>query len=127
MTNFERNLNILISQLISCEGDMHSGYRVYRLKGEDQARIFRMARVASFAANDAPLPTKGLFVAAAVHPELGQFCLVFCSFPTDGGESIKHAALAYDVQEVKKGQKHVSDWLVHGLVPVADDEFAEPA
>ena len=124
MTLFERNLEILLSHLISCEGDMRMGYRAYRLKDEDQVRIFRLPRGLSFAANDAPLPNKGLFVAAAMHPELGQLCLVYCSFPKDGSESIRHAALAYDMRELSKGQKHISNWFRFGMIPFADEEFA---
>lgn len=124
MTEFERNLSIIIGGLIGRENDPKFGYRVYRLPKEDQARIFQVARAVAKSANDTPPPTTGVFVSAAMHPELKQICLAFSRFPKEGGPSVILAMLAYDVRELNKAMGHITNYLTAGFIPVADEEYA---
>jgi hypothetical protein len=128
MTPFERTLNILFARLSASENDPGFGYRIYRLPNEDQARIYRISRKKASKANANPAPpNEGCFVAMATHPELQNPCLWYCSYPTDGGESIKHAALAYDPRELSKASAHIAEFLVNGKIPKADGEYAAAA
>lgn len=125
MTEFERSIDIIFGRLRSYENDPGYGYRMFQLPGEDQARIFRLTRaeMKHMASRNIKVPTKGLFVAAAMHPELKQLCLAYSQFPQPGVASVIHHALAYDIRELSKGIKHVVDYLVRGTVPQADGEF----
>lgn len=130
MTPFERAIAIVAGGLNSLENDPGFGYRVAFLPGEDQARIFRVPRrtlklVKPLGEPEPPVPTKGIFVSAAVHPEKKQLVLAYGEFPKDGGESFYHGILAYDEREYRKGAPHIVDFLSKGKVPVADEEYAE--
>lgn len=125
MTDFERAINIIFGGLSVLENDPGFCYQLYRLKDDENARIYRTVRVKK-AANDAPPPTKGVFVEITVHPVLKQICVTYCSFPreSDGSQYYKHAALAYDTREAGKARSHVASYLVSGTIPQADNEFA---
>lgn len=126
MNKFDRNLNIIFSMLVSTDGNPNYGYRIYRLKEEDQVRIFREVCRSSHHNLQASghTPNKGLFVAGAIHPDTRQFILSFMQFPRDGSESVSVAALAYADEEIRKASKHIADYLKLGNYPVADNEFA---
>lgn len=116
-------LNKLFDQLASCETDPLFGYRVYVIKGEAQARIFRLERQLSTAASESAPPQEGRYVSATVTLLRGRFLLAFAEFPKDGGESIHHDMLEYDEREYDKVPQHIVQYLATGVVPVVDGEF----
>jgi hypothetical protein len=123
MTQFERVLDIIFGGLTVLENDPGFGYRIYKLKDENQARVFRLPRTNTRDLT-APPPTKGLFVAVTVHPEKKQLVLAYMEFPKDGGESVAHAMLAYDPREYRKAAPQIVNFLANSRIPVADEEYA---
>lgn len=127
MTNFERKLNILFGNMVIYENDPGFGYQIFRLKDDDNARIFRVSRKKGpKSANDPVPPTTGSFVLVTMNRELKQVQLDFCNFPkgSDGSTFNRHAAFAYADDEVSIARKDAIDFLTIGLIPkdTADDE-----
>lgn len=121
MTNFERKLNILFGNMVIYENDPGFGFQIFRLKDDDNARIFRVPRQKGRAANDPVPPTKGAFVLVTMNKNLGQIQLDFCYFPkgSDGGTFQTHAAIAYADFEMAVARKDAIDFLKIGLIPKA--------
>ena len=125
-TSFKHLIEMIFGQLRLYENDPGFGFRIYAIPEIDEARIFRLGRK-KHAANDEAPPTKGVFVQLVIQPTTNKLIMAFKCFPKDGGESELHAALAYDVRELRKGYKHIVDWLTFGMLPEADGQFADGA
>lgn len=128
MTKFERHLNILFGNLALRENDPGFRYCLFELKDEEQARIYRLPNnEAKKLIEDKQVPMKGMFVSAAMHPELKQLCLAYSSYPKDSDKSIIHGMLAYDDRELMKGVTHITTYFAKCKVPEADGEFDKAA
>lgn len=126
MTPFERKLNILFGNMVIYENDPGFGFQVFRLKDDDNARIFRVPRQKGRAANDPVPPTKGAFVLVTINKELNQVQLDFCNFPkgSDGSQFNRHAAIAYEDTEMTIARRDAVDFLNSGLIPKVDEPAA---
>lgn len=124
MSIFQQYLDQLFIQLVISDTDLDSGYQIFRLFDEPQARIFRQPRHTSYrdAAKIAP-PTTGKFVAATLLPATNKLILHFMEFPLDGGESKSFAGIEYFKEEIYKAPVQIAGWLLLGKVPKADSEY----
>lgn len=126
MSPFERTLASLGAMMRLYENDPGFGYRIYKLKDSNDARLFRLPRGIAVAANEEPPPTKGAFIAIADHPLGDGKCIIgYRYFPKEGGEIVTDIALGYDPREINKACKHIVDYLTWGKVPEADGEYAD--
>lgn len=118
MVSFEVLTSMIFSGLRLYENDPGFGHRMYKLKDEASARLFRMARRQLVDENEPP-PTIGVFVEFGLHPMPGQFIIYYRHFCADG-KADTDGALGYTEKETTKARQHIVQYLTYGKVPVAD-------